>query len=119
MHHRATNQRTETRMKKVVLFLSIAVLSGLACNQAGQPQSAPAGQAPAAAPPSNDQGSAPAAKPAAPEPAQPSSDRPTPAQPPAAQQAAPTGTAAAPKPAEAPEPAFREVTIPPGTSLSV
>jgi hypothetical protein len=104
-------------MKKVVLFLSIAVLSGLACNQSGQPQSAPAGQAPAAAPPPNDQGSAPAAKPAAPEPAQPSSDRPAPAQAPAAQQAAPTGTAAAPKPAE--EPAFREVTIPPGTSLSV
>jgi hypothetical protein len=105
-------------MKRVVLLLSIAVLSGLACNQAGQPQSAPAGQAPAAAPPPNDQGAAPAAKPAAPEPAQPSSDRPAPEQTPAAQ-AAPTGMAAAPKQAEAPEPAFREVTIPPGTSLSV
>jgi hypothetical protein len=105
-------------MKKVLLVLSIAVLTGLACNQAGQSQSAPAGQAPAAAPPANDQGAEPAAKPASPERAQPSSDRPTKVPAPAAH-TAPSGTAAEPKPAEAPEPAFRELTIPAGTSLSV
>jgi hypothetical protein len=104
-------------MKKVLLVLSIAVLTGLACNQAGQSQSAPAGQAPAAAPPANDQGAAPAAKPASPEPAQPSSSRPP--QPAPAAHTASSSTAAEPKPAEAAEPAFRELTIPAGTSLSV
>ena len=104
-------------MNKLIVVLTLSSICLTACGQTPPPQSGTAGQAAAPAPP---EASKPVSAAATPE-----STAPAPAQPPSkVEPAPPPGPAPAqppskPEPAPPPEPAFREVTIPAGTSLSV
>ena len=101
-------------MTRPILMLTIATCLAIACSQSNPPESAPAGQsAPAAAPAGQPQtpNAAPAAAPSSSPESSPASRQPSGAAP------APPSPPAPPEPP--PAPAFREVTVPAGTSLSV
>ena len=108
-------------MTRPILVLTVATCLAIACSPSNPPESAPAGQsAPAAAPAGQPQ--PPSVAPAATPETRPGGT-PPPAAAPSSSPASGQPSGAAPAPPSPPEPppapAFREVTVPAGTSLSV